>query len=670
MNKLFVPFLPPWVETGLQPAFYDKESGTVLQQTARMYDKVNQLIRNFNDLSKETKETVEEYILKFTELKDFVDDYFENLDVQEEINNKLDEMAEAGTLQPLLEGAWVTYTSSDKTHIDLTTKVNLLPTVWTIGANWAESGTGFVHVAGDNAVLSNTVTGLTIGEPYVLKFTCTNQYANNANPALTAEFGDSGTWEQYSGDGTVTKIFTFYPTATSAVLKFTPSSSWNGSVYDIALYHFVSEDVLPQSLQMHDENNDVTLSTILTDKAMSNISISDDGLKMSTLGATNNIVIGNDSLAKTANSYYNTAIGNSVLTNSINGSRNVGIGYASMYNMKNGDRNIGIGTFSLNGVTNGRDNIGIGADAGWKTTTGSYNTAIGGSALDANTTGNYNTAIGYLASAANVTGIDNLTIGYFSHYKGTADNHNIALGWQSMMSDSSRTTATNYNVAIGYEAYWKPNGDYNVAIGWDALKAPTATTTKNVAIGYATMDRSVSGSTSNIAIGNTVGRNIAGDYNIVLGTSALNGACGADNIAIGTATLAATTGAGNVAVGRTAGNGVTSGNNNVCLGYHAGTRVTTASNCIIIGNVAGHNVDGEIQIGNALDYQNGTIALCGQGVTTQAYVYLPAGSTSKAPLRLEMGTLMTTPARGCIEYDGNHLYFTTNAGTRKQLAEA
>lgn len=102
MNKLFVPFLPPWVETGLQPAFYDRESGTVLQQTARMYDKVNQLIRNFNELSEETKTTVEEYILKFNDLKDFVDDYFDNLDVQEEINNKLDAMAEAGTLQEII----------------------------------------------------------------------------------------------------------------------------------------------------------------------------------------------------------------------------------------------------------------------------------------------------------------------------------------------------------------------------------------------------------------------------------------------------------------------------------------------------------------------------------------------------------------------------------------
>ena len=102
MDKLFVNFLPPWVETNIQPAFYDKESGSVLQQTARMYAKVQCLVRMFNKLSKETKETVDEYIAKFVELKDFVDTYFENLDVQDEINNKLDEMAEDGTLTRII----------------------------------------------------------------------------------------------------------------------------------------------------------------------------------------------------------------------------------------------------------------------------------------------------------------------------------------------------------------------------------------------------------------------------------------------------------------------------------------------------------------------------------------------------------------------------------------
>ena len=103
MENIFVEFLPPWIETGLQPAFYDKESGTSLQQTARMYARVNMLIRMFNKLSKNTKTVVEDYINQFNELHDYVHDYFDNLDVQEEINNKLDAMAEDGTLTTLIK---------------------------------------------------------------------------------------------------------------------------------------------------------------------------------------------------------------------------------------------------------------------------------------------------------------------------------------------------------------------------------------------------------------------------------------------------------------------------------------------------------------------------------------------------------------------------------------
>ena len=102
MQNIFIEFLPPWVETGLQPAFYDKESGTVLQQTARMYAKVNELIANVNKFEKDTKDTVDEYIDKFVELHDYVHDYFDNLDVQEEINNKLDQMAEDGQLTDII----------------------------------------------------------------------------------------------------------------------------------------------------------------------------------------------------------------------------------------------------------------------------------------------------------------------------------------------------------------------------------------------------------------------------------------------------------------------------------------------------------------------------------------------------------------------------------------
>ena len=124
MQNIFIDVLPPWVETGLQPACYDLESGTVLQQTARMYAKVNEIATGYSTFTTNVtneinrfeqatddeierfegvvNDTVDEYIQKFNDLHDYVEDYFDNLDVQEEINNKLDEMAQDGTLQECL----------------------------------------------------------------------------------------------------------------------------------------------------------------------------------------------------------------------------------------------------------------------------------------------------------------------------------------------------------------------------------------------------------------------------------------------------------------------------------------------------------------------------------------------------------------------------------------
>lgn len=96
MNK--INFLPPWVETNLQPAFYDLESGTCLQQTARMYNKVNELVR----IANEQNEAIADFEEQFEQLHEYVYSYFDNLDVQDEINNKLDEMAEDGTLATLI----------------------------------------------------------------------------------------------------------------------------------------------------------------------------------------------------------------------------------------------------------------------------------------------------------------------------------------------------------------------------------------------------------------------------------------------------------------------------------------------------------------------------------------------------------------------------------------
>lgn len=54
-------------------------------------------------------EAVEELQDKYIELKNYIDTYFENLDVQEEINNKLDEMAEDGSLEEIIKNYLKTF---------------------------------------------------------------------------------------------------------------------------------------------------------------------------------------------------------------------------------------------------------------------------------------------------------------------------------------------------------------------------------------------------------------------------------------------------------------------------------------------------------------------------------------------------------------------------------
>ena len=65
---------------------------------------------------------VEELQDKYIELKSYVDNYFTNLDVQQEINNKLDEMAQSGELTNIfaiyLKSGYVSnYGGKDNTNI-------------------------------------------------------------------------------------------------------------------------------------------------------------------------------------------------------------------------------------------------------------------------------------------------------------------------------------------------------------------------------------------------------------------------------------------------------------------------------------------------------------------------------------------------------------------------
>ena len=70
----------------------------------------------------------------------------------------------------------------------------------------------------------------------------------------------------------------------------------------------------------------------------------------------------------------------------------------------------------------------------------------------------------------------------------------------------------------------------------------------------------------------------------------------------------------------------------------------------------------ELDFANALliDKANASIAV-GAATSAAQFVYLGAGTASKAPLRLTNGTNMTTPNPGVMEFDGATLSFTNDS---------
>jgi hypothetical protein len=68
----------------------------------QLFCKLGEEINKNRDSINEIGENETEVVTAFNNLYDYVHDYFENLDVQEEINNKLDEMADDGTLYQII----------------------------------------------------------------------------------------------------------------------------------------------------------------------------------------------------------------------------------------------------------------------------------------------------------------------------------------------------------------------------------------------------------------------------------------------------------------------------------------------------------------------------------------------------------------------------------------
>ena len=128
----------------------DFDALTDYELLCKVVDYLNKVIANEN----EQNEVVTSLYNAFIELKNYVENYFENLDVQDEINNKLDEMVEDGTLERILtnyihiEKIYATFTELyNDTNVSVNQKVKCL------GMNEINDGDGgeFI-ITSDNGV--------------------------------------------------------------------------------------------------------------------------------------------------------------------------------------------------------------------------------------------------------------------------------------------------------------------------------------------------------------------------------------------------------------------------------------------------------------------------------------------------------------------------------------
>ena len=137
---------------------------------------------------------VEELQAKYIELKSYVNNYFENLDVQEEINNKLDDMAESGELADIiaqylsLAGLLVYNTVDDLKGAD---NVAIGSICKTLGFNSANDGGASYYkireVLNSDTVDEKAIISITGSETLIAEFMSLNK---KVNPFQFGAYGD------------------------------------------------------------------------------------------------------------------------------------------------------------------------------------------------------------------------------------------------------------------------------------------------------------------------------------------------------------------------------------------------------------------------------------------------------------------------------------------------
>jgi hypothetical protein len=527
-------------------------------------------------------------------------------------------------------------------------------TGWTSTGWTGDFNSGFIHTVGQITPLTKPLpsTGTKL---YQVALTVTSSVPESPPGNFTVSIGGSQTFDTYKGAGTTPYTYSFgIQSVTDGNLVITPVSGFNGSVTNISVKEIIAPTLATQVIK--DSTNANSLEIRPTKATLKNVFIGNDAGKMHTTGDENTIV-GNGSMVNNTSGFWNSALGSKALANNTVGSRNIAIGRVALQHNITGHRNIAVGTFSLEENTHGANNVGVGADS-----------------LNFNTTGNGNVGIGTVALYANTTGSNNIALGYPTLQRNLTGSHNIGMGSTSL----DRNISGNGNVAIGKNAGERVNADNNIAIGQYALNWVT-TTSNSIAIGY--QSQMFTTAAVNISIGaNSLYNTTTGTDNVGMGDNSLkNNTTGIRNIAIGNNAGTGLVGSvinRNIIIGHNAGTGITTGaDNNVIIGSSSGVPLTTGANNILIGyavNTFAATDNNFLNIGNAIKGWLDTKKF-GIGIDTiSATLHLKGGSTTagSAPLKLNSGSLMTTPEAGAIEFDGTDLWITTNGGVRKKITAA
>ena len=170
MNKFEFKNLTPfkWIVLENFPFIEDDfDSLTEWQLFCKIGKEINKIIDSQNNVGTEMEIVSNQFIT----LQNYVNNYFDNLDVQEEINNKLNEMAQDGSLAKIINQEIFSDLNTKITNLqdeinDIKTDKKTMIVIGDSFSNSAQSGTPLWYTYVSNALNLNVYTNASDGQGY------------------------------------------------------------------------------------------------------------------------------------------------------------------------------------------------------------------------------------------------------------------------------------------------------------------------------------------------------------------------------------------------------------------------------------------------------------------------------------------------------------------------